>query len=159
MQVQEQDIFEQVRNTPNLRTSEFRELLVEHAKTARGIKSEAGIEAAYNMAYEIGHAYGLGEVLIHFVDLLEICEACEQDNQRAGNDMGWLDSDAIIAYDREREYPSGNEEIYGAIRSMADKPHYAPNFLSALVDANYMRGHQDGYNDGYSEAFSDVKSP
>lgn len=46
--------------------------------------------------------------------------------------MGRLDADAIIAYDLERAQPAPTH-VHDAIRAIADKPHYTPQIIAALL--------------------------
>jgi hypothetical protein len=49
------------------------------------------------------------------------------------NAMGYLDAEAIIAYDLERPVPAF-ADVHDCIRAIADKPHKAPQLIGDLLD-------------------------
>jgi hypothetical protein len=70
-----------------------------------------------------------------FVTMVRVLDKQRAEYSRRDHEMAWLDVDAIIAYDQGRLTPASSGTI-GLIKSMADKPHHAPQLLEqAISDA------------------------
>lgn len=73
-----------------------------------------------------------GEMTEHLLGSVDDLSAEQDVKARSSGAMGWLDAEAIIAYDLERTNQA-SADVHDCIRLIADKPHYAPVHISGLL--------------------------